>query len=482
MIKAADQAEPGKCLFSGVLTEALCGDIAGCFDRDAIDAMSLGVGLFPAVCERAKQYDLSLTPSGNTGYARIVYLEKGGTRSGTKPALAPWPDLSPRASVERDPRRIDAGELLEALRSDRARQDAILGPEFGVDHPDIDSTRPLPRLPAAARPVVADLAETRQRLKRTRPGAEDEGALQQRLAESLRTLESMVADQSRRREAARISAAARRLEAVAASAEVGLIVGGGVRQVWTDRAGIEVARRSRGNAQFAVRHDLMGRQILVEFDDGQFAPVVLYPGLQCLVLGDSAGVHALNYRPAFGHDESTTLTSRIVSELALGSVNAAALDRLATDLRHYKHINPVFGAIAAYCYEVTGDLDSTRRMAYFYAMNGQPAPYDVAYMAMLENDGVKARVPKVEADTQRRARGLPMWLVGATGAAEVKIGGRCPWLRQGWDFLSAPEDVERAMAGALADLRPHLRASAFTTLDAAGGRELADRWGLKPCL
>jgi hypothetical protein len=145
--------------------------------------------------------------------------------------------------------------------------------------------------------------------------------------------------------------------------------------------------------------------------------------------------------------------------------------------------------IAAYLYDVIGDLDSIRRMAYFYTLNNQPIPYDIAFMGMIPTerlgDGqLLAHVPAVPERTKRHQdrEPLPSWVTRNTPAAGGLVAGRCPWLKQGWDHAASPEEVELPMVDGLAAERRHLKPSNFTVLNASGGQGLIQRWGLKACL
>jgi hypothetical protein len=121
-------------------------------------------------------------------------------------------------------------------------------------------------------------------------------------------------------------------------------------------------------------------------------------------------------------------------------------------------------------------------MAAYYGRKGQAAPFDVIFLGMIQNDGALAHVPDVPRDVRLREGNPPPWLTAPTEAKDVRIAGRCPWLRQGWDFLSAPEDVELSLVDGLDRFRPSLTSSIFTTLDTEGGAALTEKWQLKPNL
>lgn len=91
MVRQPGAAAPGKCLFSGVLAEALWGRHEEMFDNDVIDNMSLAAGLETAVAARAKIYNLSLVPSGGGSFAKVVYFDRAHPPSPPIPDLDDWP-------------------------------------------------------------------------------------------------------------------------------------------------------------------------------------------------------------------------------------------------------------------------------------------------------------------------------------------------------------------------------------------------------
>lgn len=488
MVKTQGSAALGKCIFSGVLTEALWGQIPECFNGSVIDNMSLGLGLASAVADRARTYDLELSPGGSSGFARIVYYDSARPPAPPNPALEAWPAVAkpamivPLAPAPEILPGLDSAQVFKKVLSNATVRRKILGKDFGDAHPDIDTSMEFPGLPEAAEPMIADVAWSRSLLGDSKLIGKQSEALRTAVAASLKEIEIMAAAEARTRAAERITAQVKRLETAKFSAGVNLLVLGSVKQVWAPSPTVRLDRDKNGRVDLLIPPKADGQQLLIEFDNGLFAPFVPYPDLVGMMVCDAVGIQAVNYSTVHAHRIDTVNTAHIISELRTGKLNAQMIDQQAIELRQYKHVNPVFGAIAAHCYDVIGDFNSARRMAFYYAMNGQPAPYDVVFMAMLENDGETAAVLAVEADSHRQNAGLPEWLVGATYATSVNIGGRCPWLRQGWDFMSAPEDVEKAMVGNLGALRGYLKPAPFTTLDTMGGEALVQIWGLQPCL
>src|SRR5581483_4054948 len=174
-----------------------------------------------------------------------------------------------------------------------------------------------------------------------------------------------------------------RIETASQDAKARLIVSGKIRSIWSS-VPIELLRRGPAQSQFALGKS-PDAQLIIEFGDGLFAPVWCYRDLVCTVLRDGDGVAAIVYRKVDGVDIGANVATNAISRLATGNMTFDDVDRLATDLRESKHVNPVFGAIAAYCYDLTGDLNSIRRMAAFYQFNNQAAPYDIVFLSLIQN-------------------------------------------------------------------------------------------------
>jgi hypothetical protein len=485
MVKDVAGGAPGKCIFSGVLAEALWGRVPDAFDGSVIDSASLGRGLKAAAAKRAKTYNVTLVPGGNPCFDKLIYFDQNTPPQPPNPDLAPWPAAAAVQAVSAGAPTVKMDleslppDVFKSVLTDKAVRKDILGVDFGADHPDIDTHRAFPGLPAGAKPIVENVALTRRRLRSSQLPKPRKDALSAGMAEQLRTLEALAAGKARKKKADQVRSSLQRVETASQDAKARLVVNAKVKSIWSS-VPIELLRRGPAQSQFALR-EVPGAQLIVEFADGLFAPVWCYPDLVCTVLRDSDGVAAIVYRNVNGADKGASVATDAISRLATGNMTSDEVDRLATALRESKHVNPVFGAIAAYCYDLTGDLNSIRRMAAFYQINRQAAPYDIVFLSIIENDGRAANVPAIARDDRRVQDGtLPPWLTQATPAVRVSIAGRCPWLRQGWDFLSTPEDSELPLVDGLMQVRTHLTRAPFTTLDKEGGKTLADKWQLEP--
>src|SRR5262249_36626024 len=75
-----------------------------------------------------------------------------------------------------------------------------------------------------------------------------------------------------------------------------------------------------------------------------------------------------------------------VTKMRAGVLRGDAAFSVAARIRVEKHVDPVLGAISAYLYESVGDIDSIRRIAWFYADANEPIPFDIALLANLNGE------------------------------------------------------------------------------------------------
>lgn len=465
MVKKRGSAARGKCVFSGVLAEALWGRIADAIDQDEIDAQSLGLGLRKAVKARAESYGLDLVPTGNAGFARIVYFQGAHPPAPPDPDLAPWPPpdgpaipvgAAPAAAVE-----AGAAGGADILEAGFAGSDGAAAAADGAERPWVG-------------PYKIDL----EAVEFETPSRGFEG----RSAEWVEPVEETAPDPAfgvvaarnarRKRRAAKVRSELRS----APGATDRIAIGGKVAAIWSAKP---AAWRAEGRAR-AVLEPCGDNLVMIEFADGLFAPLTCYRELGCTVVRDASGVIALNYvsRYADPRGGGAQVAGEALAQLQSRNLVAAEADALAIKLRDGKHSNPVLGAIAAYCYDLIGDMESIRRMAGFYRIHRQPVPYDIALLGMLESAAGSAQVPAVPRDRRRDPGSVPAWVVEAVRPGKVAVAGRCPWLRQGWDYVVSSEPGEEWLTAGLQGLAPHLQRSAFTTFDTAGGQRLAGIWGL----
>lgn len=265
---------------------------------------------------------------------------------------------------------------------------------------------------------------------------------------------------------------------------VNLVVRGAVpKKIWSTCAvekiltyADEAVYRVRGSADCAT-------QILVEFDDGIFASAVVYENLTTLISRDEKG--EINWTCVSNSSESKRGLSssiNVIADLQTGNLSADQVDAIAVKLREAKHINPTLGAIASYLYDYTGDIDSIRRMAFFYCHYAQPMPFDVAFMGLLleGQGGIVVSVPPIPARPQSPTNDrLPAWVTRATDGMSGQVAGLWPWLHQGWQFMEDPAPQEKAAAEGLRDVAKFLLPSQFSSFREQGARILIDRFNLE---
>ncbi|WP_260513794.1 caspase family protein [Serratia fonticola] len=255
------------------------------------------------------------------------------------------------------------------------------------------------------------------------------------------------------------------------------------KKIWSTSS-VEKCSIENNSGTYLV-HDIIENaiQILVEFEDGVFASAVVYARLTTVMSRDEKGEISWTCTPIMTtFDRSLRLSIATIENLQTGNLSAGQADKIAAELRSDKHVNPTLGSIASYLYDYTGDVNSIRRMAFFYCKHRQPIPFDVAFMGLLSSKdmgqgGIVAEVPPVQARAKSPANNeLPHWVTQATDGASGQVAGFWPWLRQGWEFMEDPAPQEKAVAGGLHDIAKFLLPSQFSSFKEPGARILIEKF------
>lgn len=463
-------AAPGKCVFSGVIADALWGLEPTAIEHGVITTATLGRCVRARTTERASNYHLNLHPQCRVDVESIVLYDTA-TPLQVPADLQPWPAASNAAKLGAEAvvgAPDSADHLLERVQTDGLFRDRILGKSFGLKRFNLTApeSHAIP-IPADSKDLLKDLVELRQTDNPT-PG-------KQQMAKALvKQLESDAA----------ASEVRGRLEPFKQVGSANLIV-------WGDQTSALPASRVRQLAltppfnEFHVDPDANGTPVLVELSDGQFTPVVPYDGLYTVVTSSTGG----NVFQAYGVQGSPDryqVALQAIDDFVAGRLQVDSLDRLAADLRHEKHADPMLGVICAYLYRAVADYDNIRRMAYFYVTQGQAVPYDIALLGAMqvsrnEQGNLRLSVPAVKArESRQNAPSLPDYATQATPAVEARIGGRCPWLGLGWDYVNDPRPEWAVLVEGLAGHAANVRRSGSTALPPDSAKQLAKDWGLLP--
>ncbi|WP_235695866.1 caspase family protein [Agrobacterium larrymoorei] len=263
-----------------------------------------------------------------------------------------------------------------------------------------------------------------------------------------------------------------------------VVLGQTPKRIWATAT----ARRNGGSgrpSEYRVNVEDAAVQVLVEFRDGVVASAVVYRELITVLSRDKRGLIGWTCVNRWIEVQPQIEDSiDVIANLQLGKLAADQVDQLAAGLREMKHVNPVVGAISSYLYDYGGDIDSIRRMAYFYCHYDQAIPFDIAFMGLLPiqrtRSGYRADVPAVVARRHSAHNdGLPNWVTRATPARSGDIAGFWPWLRQGWQFVDDPEAEEEAAADSLRDVIPFLLPSQFSSFQKEGAEILIRKFHME---
>ncbi len=264
-----------------------------------------------------------------------------------------------------------------------------------------------------------------------------------------------------------------------------VVLGKAPKQIWTTSTS-RWNKADEGPSEFHIDVERFASvQILVEFYDGIVASAVVYDDLITVLTRDENGLIGWACINRWGNADFQIESSlAAITNLQLGNISVSQVDTLATALRAMKHINPTLGAISSYLYDYAGDVDSIRRMAFYYCSNHQAIPFDIAFMGLLPTRhkklGYAVSVPAVEARIASPANShLPEWVTDATTACEGVVAGLWPWLHQGWQFVEDPADEEKITADSLYDVIPYLLPSQFSSFLTEGAEILIRKFHMK---
>ncbi|OLF54729.1 hypothetical protein [Pseudomonas chlororaphis] len=480
MVSEPMSSAPGKCVFSGVIADALWGIEPSAISNGLITTASLGVCVRARTTERAKEYRLKLNPQCLVDPESALLYNTATPLPGPS-GLQPWPPSGDGTSMGPGPDPEPGGppgsaeESIERLHSDPAFRQRMLGNHFGLKQHDLKlATGQVAIIPDASKDVLQDLVVLRHQGPRSPGKTQKVKALVQRL-------EADTAADMRQSAAAEIR---REMELIGGRGEANLLVYGNPAQLLS-HAPIEHLDSTFVFEMYRAHSDPLGMPVLVELADGTFTPVVPYSGLYTVVMPSSLGDLFQAYGVPEAPDSYLSMLDAI-GDFAAGRLQPENIDRLAADLRHEKHADPMRGVICAYLYRAVADYDSIRRLAYFYAAQGQPVPFDIALLGAmrvtLEADGTpRLQVPAVKARAPRpKAAKAADYVRRETPAIQAWIGGRCPWLGQGWDYVNDPRPEWAPLVAGLGAHARAIRRSGSTVLSGKVARKLAKAWKLHP--
>jgi hypothetical protein len=225
-------------------------------------------------------------------------------------------------------------------------------------------------------------------------------------------------------------------------------------------------------------------RLLVEFADGPVVATVAFQDMITKIARDAHGASGI-IMPEFFEESTAEVAQQALGAMEHGELHGEKAVDLAVQLRQLKHVDPVLGVISAYLYDAIGDVESIRRMAYFYVRHEQAIPYDIALLGLLHGSHLGGELWVAIPPVPKRKPRTPLeeandWTFLETQASAGMVGGDWPWLRQGWTYLEDPGEEESTLiAPELLEVAPHLTPGRFATVDRAGAEILARRFGLQ---
>jgi hypothetical protein len=452
--------EEDRCIFSGVLEEALSGAKAEAFDGGRITSMSLVKFLIQEVQNRAAIYNVRLEPDVTPGFLSPddVYVD---AMPAAPPALKPWPQsnaavLAAMSASNASPAR--GGKRGWSTRRSHADEAAVV---FSSESESRRGASPF-TVPGAEASVEGEQtapvsAEEVARMMEQRAQAYTKGYQEEFRPSHFETGAGFATEGSRARRIA--------LGHFAFASE------SGQKSPDPKRVFSWWSVSNQGGAPYLS----IPAPLLIELDNGRWCGAAALPGFIGTFTVGNGGATSLIYRRTYSPPDSGQESEAAVAELRAGLLATDAAYDAAARFRDEKESDPVKGVLAAYLYDAQGDVESVRRTAFYFFLGGLPIPFDMAVLGRLrvtQIDGkLVATIPETAARAPRsKAEETRSWTHNATGDVnDVLVAGAFPWLRQGWALLDGDESW---MLPGLTELNAHLLPFQFTTLDAGGGKAL----------
>lgn len=455
MVFDPTSATPGKCVFSGVITDVLWGLEPDAIVDGILTTAMLGKCVRSRTSERASEYRLKLNPQCLVDPDPAVLYDSAHPLPDA-PALQPWPATGV-VSV------LGTPQNLELVRTDTKFRERILG--TNGEH--------ILSEPGGSKGILQDLAMHKTRAKRML-GKKPRGAAYVRLLE-----QDSLAD----RQQIAATKITSMLNQVFDPGDANILVRS--RRIGVLAHEPIVARERRGEfTNLRVSRDRQGMPVLVELDDGAFAQVVPYKQLFTVVVESPSGeiLQAYGQRSSLDHYKEAIAA---ISDFATGRLGAESITRIAYLIQLEKYADPMLSTISAYLFRAIADYDSIRRMAFFYALRDQPVPFDIALLGAMRvtraGDGALCvHIPAVKAhDRSPQSRPLPPPFTQETRATTAPIGGRCPWLGLGWDYVMNPREEWAVLVESLQPYAKKVPRSGATVLQRGVAKALAENWKLR---
>jgi hypothetical protein len=488
-------ADDDRCIFSGVLEEALWGIHADAIENPdgnprCITSQSLVKCLSDKVPAKAQEYDVELTPELVPGFLRpddvyvVMPIEDAPTAKAWPPPGA-TASLGPGSQSRNQGRRgwstrdAKSIELPKDLGLDTFGPEAF--PEAGEGEYGGGGFGRMGRAT-----IGGDWREEFEE----EPSSEPPRQSVKELAEEERIL--IDADATRR------SAKAKRIldsyaeEQAPTHFETGAgvsVTGAKITQVTVGPKGV-VSYEPGPFGGWRIQSPNLGYlaeplPLLVELEDGSWTGAAVMPEFITRIGVERTDKSAnpayqnasLIFRSLRGPAATDADAEKALAQLRAGGVGDQELVDLALNLRREKHVDPILGVIAAYMYFSRGDIESIAQIAYFCTSADQAIPFDIALLAGLQtkrSDGhLVAQVPAIHERTPRsHLEEKYEWTFRHTPAAAGLVAGTFPWLRQGWSLI---DEARGALVDPLLDeIASELVPATFTTLTPTGGTRLAE--------
>ena len=493
MVGEKNSAHPGKCILSGVVLDVLWGLESSAIVDQKINTVQFCGYARERATARASDYKLDMNPQCWVEPFGLQLYDADMPIAPPEPEFLPWPDPDKPSVANMGEENF--GIFAAATATDEVKTEAILklikkqqskmvnyDTGFGISAPKININNHHEKFMKSVKSGGQSLREfaVMKDISRqiTLPNQKQwSESYVKKMERQIKNNSSAVLRQQinkKSRVNIRESLKAKHVQ------KSNLIIGKGqAKQIWSVQT--NRARKIHQRSMLKLTSSLVHNQYIIEFNDGMFAPVTMFPSLCAVLTRDKTGVPGLLY---LDHKKGPNYqTAEVVLDLHGGKLSINDIEDIGQKLTQTQFRYPVLACVAAYLYDAIGDIDSIRRMAHIFVARNQAVPFDIAMLGKLKRvSKYRVELPNVDARPPEHSHdALPKLAYKKYGATRGNIAGLCPWLNMGWDHLQSARHKMYYFEG-FDKFYGSTASSVFTMLNETGGKTAIDQWGYVPLL
>ena len=215
--------------------------------------------------------------------------------------------------------------------------------------------------------------------------------------------------------------------------------------------------------------------VLVDIDKNELALICAVSNFSARLATDFLGRVSLVYLPTksgISHEPHVKKVLNVIAKIDSIDLSFYEAAELAANIRYHKHVDLTLGCLASYLYNKAGDIDAIRKTAYYYPINNQPIPIDIAILSrgLIKKTGnhLTLDLPATDARTPRPfEEGIEYTTNATENLTGVRIAGIMPWMDQGWLMAKGAfvDDSSKNWRKQLGNISSYVKKSPFSVFE-----------------